>query len=373
MLIWRGSEIGVSASTRLRQAARAAGKVERTVARVTAPGRNIGFPFRAPTVPGGVDVPEDPPSLGADYHTQWARTPAARVARDVLMAGPVRLAVRALTDPEIRGHDRLDDLLRAGDTTGLSPSAWAERPIQHEVDGSRLGDRITHAPPAVIFAPNHHSHLDTGLMVRSVPAPWRRWLVTAAAADYFFDKRWKAMLSALALNAVPVDRESAGRKSADQMAGLLERGWSLVIYPEGGRSPDGFGQPFKGGAAYLSGRTGAPVVPVFIDGTDSIMGKGMSIPRPGRTRVTFGRPLQAVPGESTRRLNGRIERAVAELADESTTDFWSARRRAAAGQTPPLAGPAYTGWRRKWELAGRRKRDIAAWRVPPPRRWPDLG
>ena len=173
--------------------------------------------------------------------------------------------------------------------------------------------------------------------------------MTAAAADYFFDKRWKATLAALALNAIPVDREVTNRRSADLMAGLIEDGWSLVIYPEGGRSPDGWGQTFKGGAAYLAGRTGAPVVPVYIDGTDSIMGKGTSVPKPGRTRVTFGSPLRRRPEESTRRFNDRIERAVATLADESTTDFWSARRRAAAGATPTLTGPAYTGWRRRWD------------------------
>lgn len=338
----------MSASKYLRKAARAAGTVERTVARATAPGRNLGFPFRGPTVPGGVDVPDEPRSLGADYDTRWARTPLAKAARGVLVAGPVRMGIRALTDPEIAGHDRLDDLLRGA------------------------GDRDT-APPPVIFAPNHHSHLDTGLMVRAVPPAWRHRLVTAAAADYFFDKRWKARLSALALNAIPVDRESASRKSADHMALLIARGWSLVIYPEGGRSPDGWGQPFKGGAAYLSGRTGAPVVPVYIDGTDSIMGKGTSVPKPGRTRVTFGRPMSPTAGESTRRFNERIERAVAELADESTTDYWTARRRAAAGATPALSGPAYHGWRRKWDLAKRQKRGIAGWRRPPKRRWPDLG
>jgi 1-acyl-sn-glycerol-3-phosphate acyltransferase len=332
----------------LRRAARAAGAVERTVARATAPGRNLGFPFRAPTVPGAVEVPDEPPTLGADYDTRWARTPVAKAARSALVAGPVRIGIKALTDPEIFGHDRLEDLMR----------------------GARERDED---PPAVIFAPNHHSHLDTGLMVRAVPAAWRNRLVTAAAADYFFDKRWKARLSALALNAIPVDRESTGRKSADHMALLISRGWSLVIYPEGGRSPDGWGQPFKGGAAYLSGRTGAPVIPVHIDGTDSIMGKGTNVPKPGRSRVTFGRPLIPVEGESTRRFNDRIERAVAELADESTTDFWSARRRAAAGQTPSLGGPDYTGWRRKWDLAKRRKRGIAGWRRPPTRRWPDLG
>ena len=52
-----------------------------------------------------------------------------------------------------------------------------------------------------------------------------------------------------------------GRQSADLARELIDDGWSLVIFPEGGRSPDGWGQPFKGGAAFLSIRTGAPVVP----------------------------------------------------------------------------------------------------------------
>ena len=59
----------------LRRAARAAGRIERAVDRATAPGRNIGFPYRAPTVPRGVEVPAEPPSLGADYDTEWARSP----------------------------------------------------------------------------------------------------------------------------------------------------------------------------------------------------------------------------------------------------------------------------------------------------------
>ncbi|MGH9138150.1 MAG: lysophospholipid acyltransferase family protein [Acidimicrobiales bacterium] len=338
----------MNASRLVRSAARAAGSMERAVGRVTAPVRNVGFPLRSPTVPRGVEVPEQPSNLGADYDTRWARSPAARAARGLLMGGPVRAMVDRVTDPEIHGYDRLADLLRDA------------------------GRHVAH-PPAVIFAPNHHSHLDTALMVRAVPAAWRKRLVTAAAADYFFDKRWKARLAALSLNAIPIDREVTGRKSADMVAALIDDGWSLVIYPEGGRSPDGWGQTFKGGAAYLAGRTGAPVVPVHIDGTDTIMGKGTNVPKPGRTRVTFGHPMRPLAGESTRRFNDRIQRAVAALADEATTDFWSARRRAANGETPRLTGPAYTGWRRKWDLAAKRTRGIAGWSSPPRRRWPDLG
>ena len=237
----------------------------------------------------------------------------------------MRAVVRGLADPEVFGVDRLDDLRRRAEDS----------------DGP---------PPPLIFAPNHHSHVDTALMFRAVPFTWRKRLVVAAAADYFFDKRWKATLSALSLNAIPIDREATGRRSADMIRDLIDDGWSLVIYPEGGRSPDGWGQDFKAGAAYLSSRTGAPVVPVFLDGTGSIFGKGMKRPKPGRTRVVFGAPLHPIEGESTRRFNARIQAAVTTLADEATTDWWTAQRRAAAGTSPMLGGPDYTGWRRQWDL-----------------------
>jgi len=334
----------------LRRAARLVGRVEEAVGRVAAPGRNVGFPYRAPTVPRGVEVPVEPSTLGADYVTEWARSPAARLARGAIAEGPLRVIVRTLADPDVTGLDRLADLRRAAQ------------------DAVAAGD----APAPVIFAPNHHSHLDTALMVRAIPTPWRHRLVMAAAADYFFDRQWKAVLSALALNAIPIDRESTGRRSADAVRDLLDDGWSLVIYPEGGRSPDGWGQDFKGGAAYLAARTGAPVVPVFIEGTGSIFGKGMTRPKPGRTRIVFGRPLEPGPVESTRRFNARIQAAVTALADETATDWWSARQRAAVDASPSLSGPGHTGWRRQWDLTKHRRRGIAAWRRPPQRRWPNL-
>src|SRR6187431_1761192 len=266
--------------TNLRRAQRATAAVEEAVGAAARPLRNFGFPYRAPTTPRGIEVPPEATGLGAHYDTEWARRPLASSVRTVITEGPIRLAARLVTDPQIHGTDRLADL------TGLEN------------------------PPAVIFAPNHHSHLDTGLMIRSVPAVWRHKMVVAAAADYFFDKRWKAAISALALNAIPIDREITGRRSSDMIRDLIDDGYSLVIYPEGGRSPDGWGQDFKGGAAYLSARTGAPVVPVFIDGTGPIFGKGMKRPKPGRTKVVFGAPLWPSEDENTRRYNARIEAAV---------------------------------------------------------------
>jgi 1-acyl-sn-glycerol-3-phosphate acyltransferase len=156
------------------------------------------------------------------------------------------------------------------------------------------------------------------------------------------------------------------------MRSLINDGYSLVIYPEGGRSPDGWGQDFKGGAAYMSARTGAPVIPVFIDGTGAIFGKGMKRPKPGRTKVVFGAPLRPEEGESTRRFNARIEAAVTTLGDEAITDFWTARQRAARGTNPALTGPEYTGWRRDWALTERRKLGHAGLRRRQQRRWPNL-
>jgi 1-acyl-sn-glycerol-3-phosphate acyltransferase len=337
------SERRSSSSTTLRRAAKLIDAVGVPIQFALRPTRSLGFPYRPPSKPKGVIVPRDPSKLGANYDTGWARRPPAKAVRAVIGKGPLRLAIRAIAQPQILGVDRLDDLARLDE------------------------------PPAIIFAPNHHSHLDTPLMVTSVPEPWQSKLTVAAAADYFFDTRMKGAAAALTLNALPIDREVTGRKSSDLIRSLIDDGWSLVIYPEGGRSPDGWGQEFKGGAAYLSARPGAPVVPVFIDGTGAIFGKGMKRPKPGKSKVVFGAPLWPIEGESTRRFNARIEAAVSTLGDEALTDYWTARQRAARGTSPKLTGPEYTGWRRQWSLSEQRKLGAAGMRRRQKRRWPDLG
>lgn len=326
------------------KASRAAATLERMTGGLVRKAGTYGFPYRPPTVPRGVEVPEEPSKLGADFDTDWARRAPARAARRVIADGPVRLLMKGLASPTVHGIDRLDDLRRLGDD----------------------------APP-VIFTPNHHSHLDTPLMAVCVPEPWRSKLVVAAAADYFFDARWKGTMAALALNAIPIDREVTGRRSSDMIRRLLEDGWSLVIYPEGGRSPDGWGQDWKGGAAYLSSRTGVDVVPVFIDGTGALFGKGAKRPKPGTTKVVFGHPLSPVEGESSRRFAARIEESVTALGDEALTDYWTARQRAHTKTSPSLGGPEYTGWRRQWALSERRQLGTVGLRRRQRRRWPDLG
>ncbi|HEX8802999.1 MAG TPA: lysophospholipid acyltransferase family protein, partial [Acidimicrobiales bacterium] len=267
----------------------------------------LPFPLSAPTVPGSVEPPPAPVRSGPDYDTSWARRTPARVARAALLEAVARPAVAALADPQRHGLDRLDELRHEGGP--------------------------------VIFAPNHHSHVDTPLMLTSIPEPWRHRLFVAAAADYFFRTTATSALSALVIGAIPLDRTRVSRRSADRAAALIDDGWSMLIFPEGGRSPDGWGQPFRGGAAYLALRCDVPVVPVHLQGTGRILRKGRRVPQPATTHVTFGAPLRPVAGQDARRFGVVIEAAVAQLADEATTDWWSARRRAHAGTTPPLVGP----------------------------------
>ncbi|MGH9107520.1 MAG: lysophospholipid acyltransferase family protein, partial [Acidimicrobiales bacterium] len=222
-------------------------------------------------------------------------------------------------------------------------------------------ERFDHLTGPVIFAANHASHLDAPLVLSVLPDRWRHKVVTLAAADYFFDSRLKAAYFAFALNAVPIERTKVSRTSAARAQQLMLDGWNLLIFPEGGRSPDGWGQQHRGGAAWLASRSGRPIVPVHIRGTGRLWPRGARRIYTGPTTVTFGPPL--TPDLPVRQLMGRLEEAVAVLADEAATDWWSARRRAAAGATPALTGPRASPWRRAWAL-GPSPKDSARRRSP---------
>jgi 1-acyl-sn-glycerol-3-phosphate acyltransferase len=300
------------------------------------------FPFTAAPTPTGVAPLPEKRHTGIDYETEWARSFPARVARLLLLEGLLRPTMQVLASPDCRGIDRLHDLADAD-------------PIQ-----------------PVIFAANHHSHVDTPLLLSSIPEPWRHRMFVAAAADYFFKTRVTSTASALALNAIPIERTRVSRRSATDAAELIDDGWSLLIYPEGGRSPDGWGQPFRGGAAYLALRCNVPVVPVHLEGTGRILRKGSKRISRSATRITFGSPLwpDRDAGDDSRRMAARIERAVAALADEASTDWYTARLRAHREATPALSGPdAPSPWRRAWALGDRGPKRLRATK----RRWPDLG
>ena len=163
--------------------------------------------------------------------------------------------------------------------------------------------------PALIVA-NHSSHLDTPLLLCTLPDAWRRKTAVAAAADYFFDTWWRATASAIVFNTFPIERR--GGKLSSTPGDLLEDGWNVVVFPEGTRSPDGWMERFRMGAAYLAVEHGVPVIPVGIKGSFAAMPRGRGWPIPGRPSVAvrYGDPLRPAPGESARDFAPKISAAV---------------------------------------------------------------
>ena len=115
------------------------------------------FPLAAPTWPGSVPRPAPEPELGVHYDTAWSRRYPVRLARAVVLDNVTRPLARAIASPQLRGEEQLVDV---------------EAPV--------------------IFAANHASHIDTPLLLACLPLRFRHRTVVAAAADYFFDRRWKA-------------------------------------------------------------------------------------------------------------------------------------------------------------------------------------
>ena len=240
------------------------------------------------------------------FRTEWARRRGGRVAREVAQKGV------------------LDPLMSSQ--------------VRRRVEGLDVLSRIE---GPVIFVANHASHLDTPLILLSLPDKWRRRTAVAAAADYFFDTWWRAVGSAMVFNTFPIDRR--GGTMATTPGDLLDEGWSLVIYPEGTRSKDGWVGRFQLGAAYLATRYGVPVVPIAHRGTFAAMPRGQNWPSRGRRQLTlrFGEPI--VPGRG--RVGPRASRrgSARRWGRCSTRSRPRGGRRSSAPRTtPPPTPPART-------------------------------
>ncbi|NNN18774.1 MAG: 1-acyl-sn-glycerol-3-phosphate acyltransferase [Acidimicrobiaceae bacterium] len=272
-----------------------------------------GFPFKAPTWPSSVSRTPKPSKLGANYDTEWSRTYPVRMVRSLFLDGVARPLIKTLIKPTVYGDDRIKD-----------------------------------APVPVIFAANHSSHLDTPLLASHLPIEYRHKTVIGAGADYFFDRTWKAALWSGLAGAIPIERNRVNRKSSALAETLLNDGWSLIIFPEGGRTPDGFGQTFKAGIGQLAKKSNVPVIPVYIKGTYDALGKNSRKFTPGPTSISFGYPLYLGESEDVRAFALRIQKSVDQLAYELETDWWTARKASALGMIPELAGPESKGWRDEW-------------------------
>jgi len=141
----------------------------------------------------------------------------------------------------------------------------------------------------------------------------RRRVCVAAAADYFFSRRWLAITVALLLNAFPFSRSGAVRATLEWCGELLDEGWSLLVFPEGTRSTDGRIGTFRTGIGLMALELGVPVVPVRVRGTYESWPKGQRWPRKHPVEVTFGPPIRLNPAMTYDAAAEMLEAAVRAL------------------------------------------------------------
>jgi 1-acyl-sn-glycerol-3-phosphate acyltransferase len=126
-------------------------------------------------------------------------------------------------------------------------------------------ERLSGGP--CVFTPNHQSHFDIAALLGYLPGSNR----FAAKREMFSEPILGLVLRTMGM--IPVDRDDP-LASIDRLNRLKLDGSSVIVFPEGTRSPDGTLLPFKKGAFVAAIALGVPVVPVVCKGTTVIMPKG---------------------------------------------------------------------------------------------------
>lgn len=171
----------------------------------------------------------------------------------------------------------------------------------------------------LILAPVHRSHLDSPLLASLSERRFR-----ALGKDSLFGPpvvRWVCA----ALGAIPVRRGEADREALKAAKILLERGESMIVFPEGGRQPGHELGDLFGGAAWLASKTGARVVPVGISGTGDAMGEGSRFPKRSKVGIAVGDPMDSpvsvdgkrVGRQQLRAFTAALAERLEELQDEA--------------------------------------------------------
>jgi 1-acyl-sn-glycerol-3-phosphate acyltransferase len=172
---------------------------------------------------------------------------------------------------------------------------------------------------AMIVASNHSSYIDPPLIGGVFPGRLRylaKEELFGVPVLGFFIK---------VLGAVPVKREDIQKAGAvmKSLIGLLGNGESVLLFPEGSRSPDGRVGRLEGGVAFLSVKTGVPVLPVYIGGSFKAWPRGRAFPRPSKLRLEISPliyPNPEVANERERRDVVRRSLETALLSMEATAN-----------------------------------------------------
>ncbi len=200
-----------------------------------------------------------------------------------------------------------------------------------------------------IVVSNHASHLDMGF-VKYALGTYGDGLVSLAAQDYFFERdRLSRAYFENFTNLAPFDRKGGLRQALRQAGDILEQGKTVLIFPEGTRSPDGSLQEFKSVIGYLALHHQVDILPLYLGGTYEALPKGRTIPVRRDIVARIGPPLEVAELvrltagmkhiAASKKVAELAHAAVAALRDGKVLDLRSLGAEQAAKATAPAEHP----------------------------------
>jgi 1-acyl-sn-glycerol-3-phosphate acyltransferase len=169
-----------------------------------------------------------------------------------------------------------------------------------------------------IFVANHASHMDFVLLSSALPARIRAKIRPVAAGDYWNCGSLRRYLHR-AFRAVVINRRCSEKAAnpLEPMLDALDRGESLVLFPEGTRGTGAEIQPFKCGIFHLArARPHIQLIPVWIGNSYRVLPKGASIPLPLLCSTAFGKPMSIGMDEPKEAFLKRLRQAVLDLSNQ---------------------------------------------------------
>jgi long-chain acyl-CoA synthetase len=196
----------------------------------------------------------------------------------------------------------------------LLPLSWIMCRVR--VNGA---ERLRKVKGPVLFISNHVTHVDAPLILSALPWRWRIRFAIAMAGEMLRDWRQnekvKYALGAGLFNVFSLPRQSGFRQSFAYAGEAMDRGYSVLIFPEGTETKDGRLQPFRAGIGLLASELNVPIVPIMLRGLFELKQKRQLeqkrqfFVRPGTVSVTFGEPIifsaDLNPAEITKALENR--------------------------------------------------------------------
>ncbi|MGH9560250.1 MAG: 1-acyl-sn-glycerol-3-phosphate acyltransferase, partial [Terracidiphilus sp.] len=183
--------------------------------------------------------------------------------------------------------------------------------------------------PALVIS-NHVAFFDPAYIIEALQSRFRRKLAIAMDGELLESMRnpqagtpfFRGMANRAAYwlvisvyNVFPLPLHAGFRKSFAFAGELVDRGWSVLIFPEGTRTRDGKLSPFRAGIGLLATRLNVPIIPMRLNGVFELKAAGKRWAHPGQIGVAIGSPARFQENDDPEQIARELEQRVAELAN----------------------------------------------------------